>query len=331
MVEYYSTMERASSLPWPALRAFRAAARHGSFREAALTLRVTPSAISHQIKRLESLVGTPLFERGIRHVKLTEAGNRLAHAIESGMGQIESAIMETRQQSQPTQLVISALPLFASAWLSPRLAKFEAQFPALTISIDTSPNVVDLTGGEVDVAIRNIATSAPAIWSRKLIDLRAVPVCTPAVAAEFAGMGGLVQQRLIGLNVGRNGWAEWFAAAGANHLVPERLLLVDTMIAAFDAALQGRGVAMALAPLIWDMPGADALIVPSSVPAPEGGSYYVACRKADRKNPVIGAFVDWLCTEMQADLPRLRRLGTQGPHAASQMPRISQAGDADEV
>ncbi|MGQ7830792.1 LysR substrate-binding domain-containing protein [Altererythrobacter sp. Z27] len=322
-------MGPTSSLPWPALRAFRAAARHGSFREAALTLRVTPSAISHQIKRLESLVGTPLFERGIRQVKLTDAGNRLAHAIESGMGQIESAFMEARQQAQSTQLAISALPLFASAWLSPRLARFEAQFPALTISIDTSPNVVDLAGSEVDVAIRNIATSAPAIWSRKLIDLRAVPVCTPAVAAEFEGMDGLVQQRLIGLNVGRNGWAEWFAAAGASHLVPERLLLVDTMIAAFDAALQGRGVAMALAPMVWDMPGADDLVVPSGVPAPDGGSYYVACRKADRKNPVIGAFVDWLCSEMQADLPRLRQLGTKGSHARRKMPRVPLERDAD--
>lgn len=318
-----------SSLPWPALRAFRAAARHGSFREAALTLRVTPSAISHQIKRLESLVGTPLFERGIRQVKLTEAGNRLAAAIENGMGQIESAIMEARQQAQPTQLAISALPLFASAWLSPRLARFEAQFPALTISIDTSPNVADLSSGEVDVAIRNIATSSPGVWSRKLIDLRAVPVCTPTVAAEFAGVDGLVQQRLIGLNVGRSGWAEWFAAAGASHLVPERLLLVDTMIAAFDAALQGRGVAMALAPLVWDMPGADELVVPAGVPAPEGGSYYVACRKADRKNPVIGAFVDWLCTEMQADLPRLRRLGTHGSQATSQKAEVLGAPEAD--
>lgn len=275
-------------------------------------MRVTPSAISHQIRRLEQEIGGALFERGVRQVRLTDAGACLAAEVEGGMAQIEAAVLHVRQQVAPTQLSISALPLFASAWLGKRLAKFEARFPALTISIDTSAQVVDLASGEADVAIRNISAHSANLWSRKLMDLRAVPVCTPELAAGINDLSDLAKQRLIGLNIGSSGWGNWFAAVGAADLKPDRYLLVDTMTAAFDAALQGRGVALALAPMVWDSPGTEGLVVPIRGLATDAGSYFVVCRKADRSNPVIGAFVDWLCGEVHADLRRLRKLGPQG-------------------
>lgn len=302
-------MSSASQLPWPALQAFREAARLGSFREAATSLNVTPSAISHQIRRLEQDIGGPLFERGVRQVRLTETGRRLADEVHGAMSRIEAAMAQTRQQVQPSRLSITSLPLFASAWLGKRLADFEARFPALTISIDTSSRVVDLAAGEADVAIRNVVTGSPQIWSRKLMDLRAAPVCIPEIAADINSLADLARQRLIGLNVGRSGWDSWFEAVGAPHLKPERVLLVDTMAAGFEAALQGRGVALALTPIVWDTPAASGLVVPLEGCETDAGSYYIACRKADRSNPVIGAFVDWLCAEVQADLRRLRKLG----------------------
>lgn len=302
-------MSPTLSFPWPALQAFRAAARHGSFRQAAAELGVTPSAISHQIRRLEQEIGGPLFERGVRQVSLTETGRRLASEIHEAMNRIEAAVTHAREEVQPSRLSITALPLFASAWLSRRLADFEARWPALTLSIDTSSRVLDLVAGEADVAIRNVVTGSPRIWSRKLMDLRAVPVCTPDMAVGIETLSDLAQQRLIGLNVGRSGWDDWFAALGAPHLKPERVLLVDTMAAGFEAALQGRGIALALAPLVWDTPVAAGLVVPLEGCETDAGSYYVSCRKADRGNPVIGAFVDWLCIEVQADLRRLRKLG----------------------
>lgn len=269
-------------------------------------------------------MGGPLFERGVRRVRLTEAGRHLAHEVNSAMGQIEAAIAKTRQQMQPTRLSITALPLFASAWLGKRLAAFEAMFPALTISIDTSARVLDLAAGEADVAIRNLVTGSPQIWSRKLMDLRAIPVCTRELATKISDITDLSQQRLIGLNVGRSGWESWFKAVGASHLKPDRILLVDTMAAGFDAALQGRGVALALAPLVWDTPVASHLVVPLEGYETDAGSYYVECRKADRTNPVIGAFVDWLCREVQADLRRLRKLGSNSLRSPRGMEGLDQ-------
>src|SRR5260370_39389313 len=70
-----------SSVPISAIRAFEAAARTGSFRDAANELHLTPSAVSHAIRKLESTMSTTLFERSARSVRLTPAGeNLMRHA-----------------------------------------------------------------------------------------------------------------------------------------------------------------------------------------------------------------------------------------------------------
>lgn len=142
--------------PWPSLVAFRVAARRKSFRDAALDLRVTPSAISHQIKRLETAVGGPLFERRVRQVQLTVLGQSLAEGLERGFDEISAALTRVRAGSQLTILRIAALPLFANGWLTRRLPSFEKRHPELSIAIDTSANIADLLLGEADVAVRNL-------------------------------------------------------------------------------------------------------------------------------------------------------------------------------
>ena len=292
--------------PWSSLIAFRVAARRKSFRDAALELRVTPSAISHQIKRLETAVGGPLFERRVRQVQLTVLGKSLAEGLERGFDEISAALTRVRAGSQLTMLRIAALPLFANGWLTRRLPSFEKRHPELSIAIDTSANIADLLLGEADVAVRNLHAPTPGVWSQKLLDIRAVPLCTPEVAASIASIDDLSRQTLIGLSVGRLGWTDWFASVGAEQPVNSRKLLFDSMTAAIDAAAEGRGVLLALTPLVSEMPAAQGLVVPLSFSPKEAGSYFVVCRKEDRENLVIGDFIDWLCLAMQRDLPRLR-------------------------
>lgn len=107
--------------------------------------------------------------------------------------------------------------------------------------------------------------------------------------------------------MGRLGWTDWFAAVGAGQPVNSRKLLFDSMTAAIDAAAEGRGVLLALIPLVSEMPAAQGLVVPLPFSPKDAGSYLVVCRKQDRNNLIIGDFIDWLCREMQRDLPRLRR------------------------
>lgn len=204
-------------------------------------------------------------------------------------------------------LRIAALPLFANGWLTRRLPAFEKRHPDLSLAIDTSAGITDLLMGEADVAIRNLPAPTPGVWTQKLLDIRAQPLCTPEVASLIACPDDLARQTLIGLSVGRLGWPDWFAAVGVAQPPTSRMLLFDSMTAAIDAAAQGRGVLLALTPLVWEMPTTAKLVAPLPFTPQEAGSYFVACRKEDRNNPVIGDFVEWLCLEMKRDLPRLRK------------------------
>lgn len=299
----------------PTLRAFAAAARHQSFREAAAALGVTPSAISHQVKALEAFVGAPLFERGVRHVRLTAAGKALGNALNKAFDDIDAALDVARIDSAPKTLKIATLPLFANVWMAPRLHRFEADHPALSLNIHTDARVYDVQAGEADIAIRNVAAPTPGLFARKLIDLRATPLCAPALAAQMSHPKDLAHTTLIGLSVGRAGWPEWLAGAGLPALKPQRTITVDSVPEAISAAVHGRGVMLGLTPLIWDAPGVDGLVAPFSEPPQEAGAYFIVCRKEARANPVVRAFIAWLLAEMRADSRRLRRIEQDRLHA----------------
>lgn len=301
-----NAIDDAPSLP--ALRAFAAAGRHQSLRDAALELGVSPSAISHQVRALEAWVGAPLFERSVRQVRLTPAGEALSRALNGAFADIASALDRARRAVAVSELKIAALPLFTSVWLSPRLPKFEAAYPNLSLAIDTDSRVVDLNAREADVAIRNVAAPTPGMHVRKLLDLRATPLCAPALAVNLKTPRDLSAATLINLSVGRVGWPDWLAAMNAPGLKPKRTLTFDAFPAAIDAAAQGRGVILGLMPLIWDAPAARTLVAPFATPPQDAGAYYVACRKEDRANSTVQAFIDWLFAEMRADIRRLMRI-----------------------
>lgn len=290
-----------------ALRAFVAAARRQSFRDAGLELGLTPSAVSHQVRALEDWVGAPLFVRQVRQVRLTAQGEVLSLRLSQAFHDIDTALAQARRDAVATHLRIAALPLFTNVWLLPRLARFEALYPELSLSIDTDARVVDLEKGEADIAIRNVAGVTAGLFGRKLLDLRATPLCVPGMAGTVLTPADLARATLIDLSVGRAGWPQWLAAAGCAGLKPRRTLTFDNVPSAIDAAAQGRGVLLGLLPLVLDAPNARDLVAPLPLPPQDAGAYFVVCRKADRASATVQAFMSWLQQDMRTDLPRLRR------------------------
>src|SRR5260370_5407678 len=96
--------------PLTALRAFEAAARHLSLTKAALELRVTAGALSHQIRGLEELLGLKLFERRVRSIALTPAGKQLFPGLQSGLIHIREAGSGPRGAGDAPRLAISTPP-----------------------------------------------------------------------------------------------------------------------------------------------------------------------------------------------------------------------------
>ena len=114
--------------PLSALLAFETIARRKSFALAANDLHISASAVSHQVSKLENLLGVRLFERSARGVELTPAGQNYLQRVASALGAINAATEDLRHGVQDT-LYVHSSPSFASLWLMPRIAKFAARHP----------------------------------------------------------------------------------------------------------------------------------------------------------------------------------------------------------
>lgn len=295
--------------PFATLRAFEAAARRASFRDAAAELGVTPSAVSHQIKQLEQWIGAPLFVRATRAVTLTPLGASLAGELTQSFGRMRSALSKARQ-AEDVSLKISALPLFTNVWLVPNLVRFQTKRPDAVIEIETTNRLADFAADDIDIAIRNLtAPPTNALGARKLMDLYAAPLCAPGVAARLRAPDELKRETLIHISARDNGWPNWLKAMGLEGLKPAGHLSFDTVPSAIEAAVQGRGVILGLAPLVWDTPAARDLVVPFATPQYHAGSYYVLYRSADLARPLVRAFVEWLAASVRADARRMTKLG----------------------
>jgi LysR family glycine cleavage system transcriptional activator len=294
------------------LRAFATAGRLESLREAARVLNVTPSAISHQVRALETWVGAPLFERHARRVQLTPVGARLSAELNEGFQSLEKAVSRAAAASTDTRLRISALPLFTSVWLAPRLHGFEIAHPGLSIEIDTANRIADLDREEADIGIRNITTPTTGLTARKLLDLRSVVLCAPETAARLKTPADLAGETLIHISARPGSWAGWLKSAGLDDLKPRSNLSFDAIPPALEAAAQGRGVVLGLDPLVRDAPAAARLSAPFGPSSRSAGAYFVVHRRADRARPIVAAFVDWIVREMRTDARRLSRLPLAG-------------------
>ncbi len=139
--------------PLNSVRAFEAVARHQSFSAAANELSVTVAAVSHQVRQLEDGLGQKLLERG-RTVTLTPAGKAIYPLLRDGFDQIAQAFALIGSPKEGDAIQVSTTRAFAERWLMPRLAKFNAIYPNIVVSIHASEKVVDLRSETVDLAIR---------------------------------------------------------------------------------------------------------------------------------------------------------------------------------
>ena len=141
--------------PLSSLRTFEAVARLGSLRLAAEELKVTPTAVSHQITGLENYCGQTLFRRRPRPLALTEAGERLFPLIRDGLDLFAAAMKQLRERGPVVQrLRVSTTNAFAARCLVPMLPIWHRENPSVELEVIGTDAVVDLSAGEADVALR---------------------------------------------------------------------------------------------------------------------------------------------------------------------------------
>ncbi len=167
--------------PLGALRAFHAVARHRSFKQAAEALGVSATAVSHQIKLLESVLECRVCERSAQGVSLTADGEILYAATQRAFSALEQAVVQIAHARQPPSLTVTTTSNFLTHWLVPRLADFTARFPAIDLRLHTSVERVDLHLGTVDAAIRYRETSERDLYCTLLYEDRFIVVASPTL------------------------------------------------------------------------------------------------------------------------------------------------------
>lgn len=289
--------------PLGAVRAFEAAARLGSMQRAAEELRLSPSAVSHRVRELERDLKVRLFDRSPRRIQLTSEGAAFFAVARGTLDTLSTAAAAARATAGQATVRVSALPFFTANWLVPRLARFRSAHPRVQIEVSASNRLVDLDTEAVDVAIRNSRSAPGGLPCRKLLDVRAVPVCAAELKATLQRPQDLAHHTLI-RHIGRpQDWPAWLGQAGCAGLEPAGSLTFDNMADALEAAAAGHGVAFGFEPMIWETPLGARLTPAFPDCAPLESTYYVVHR-AEPIPPVVSDFLEWLRRE--AATPRAR-------------------------
>lgn len=282
--------------PLPAIRAFEAAARLQSFKEAARELGVTPTAISHQIKSLEGILQTQLFIRQVRKVELTPAGAQLYPACGEALDLIAQAVGRIRPNASRRTVVLSATSSFMTQWLMPRLSEFAEAHPGINLQLHASETVVPLGTGIADIAVRYGPAPQGEMVHAFLFQDCFAPLCNPLLPIpdlEHAADVPRISSRWHKPDNRTPTWNRWFSAAGVNAPAGPPALSFDDDTHAAQAAIAGRGMAL-LSVKMMSKEIAEGLLVRPYEPSLEGhGHYALYTANASNKND-IEAVQRWL-------------------------------------
>ena len=306
--------------PLNALRVFEAAARHLSFKSAAVELSITQAAVSHQVKSLEEYLGVELFRRSGRGVRLTEAARACLPKLREGFDALAAAVEQIRERAGDAELQITAPPVFAARWLMPRLAAFAKREPRIDVRVVASSKMVD--AGALDsptlmsgldlrdessgVEIHLGAGEYPGYRADKLFEVSTAVVAAPDLLATLKKPEDLANHLLLhddamNLVAGGDAWRKWLEAAGvADRVDGSRGPHFSSNILSLEAASQKLGVALALRPLVDADIASGRLVAPFAIELKPQSAYYLVCPEVIAGRPAVTAFREWLLAEAKA-------------------------------
>lgn len=280
------------------VKAFEAAARHGSFRSAAQELNLSPSAVSHAIMKLEQSLGTPLFQRDGRSVRLSPGGELLMRYVGTAFDELRRG-MEVVSNRRVTLVRLHSAPSFAANWLTPRLSNFLSKHPDIEVRLAANTDYARFSNDDFDI---DIVYGPPRIEGLHVVPLGeeiVTPLCTPEIAKTIKTPNDLLGQVLIQSEVKRVQWPAWFEANGMRIPTPHGMRF-DRSFLAISAAVGGLGVALESTRLAEIELAQGKLVRPLSDAAHEIRyvGHYLCYPKAMRQRATVLAFAGWLLNEL---------------------------------
>lgn len=282
------------------LRAFEAAARLQSFALASEELHLSPSAISHQVRALESYFGKALFTRSFRRVELTADGRRLLDQLSVAFDQMEAACEELGPAQRSDALAVHCSPSFATKWLGPRLPRFMQQYPDINISMSSGAEPMNLLRHEeLDLSIAyGSAPQHAGIVSEAIGSELIVPLCAPALLAgkNRPTLAQIAAMTLIQSTLNPVRWSDWFALNGMKLPPGRPMPAFDRASLALAAAVNQVGIALESTRLA-EQEIANGELVPlngGALTSVMRETHFLSYREADKNSKKVLRFRAWL-------------------------------------
>lgn len=284
------------------LKVFEAAARHLSFSLAADELCMTKSAVSYQIRKLEEQIQCRLFNRSIRQVYLTKAGQQLFRTTQQLFKELAGTLLRLQGDNQQAAISIAATTYATARWLSPRIARFSEQYPDIAIQFRHSVNAADFKLKDVDLAIRWCRCDNRKDPNRlREIPMPLFPVGSPAllqrigVTADAPATRLILQTQLSKLPLlteerTQDLWQEWFTYAQLPINNPRRL--ISDANVRVQAAIDGQGLILADALMQAELEGQ--LLIPLCQQQLHGYGYALMQTPGRIINQNTQALTEWL-------------------------------------
>jgi LysR family glycine cleavage system transcriptional activator len=286
--------------PLNALRAFEVAARSENFTQAAKSLNVSPGAVSRHIAQLEAFLGLRLFVRSQHDVKLTAQGKEYAQVITEAFDRIELATQVKRQKKRNRVVRIRLFPTVAMKWLVGRLTRFHALHPTINVQVTIANDLVDVSTEEVDFTIQTPAIPKPGVRYDTLFPIELLPVCSPTELRKDPPLReprDLLERTLLHSMKRPHDWRTWFEASSvATGDLREGLAFGNSSLA-YQAAIDGLGVAMAHVELVQDDLNTGRLVKAYPLVVRTADSYRLVSLEAESVRPEVIVFRDWLLSE----------------------------------
>ncbi len=284
--------------PIPCLQAFDAVTRHHSVSGAAEELSVTPSAVSHRLKQLETLVGARLFARG-GEFTLTADGAAYLAQVRQALAALQQLPWHAPGHAAPTRLRLAVTPTFSREMLLPRLADFRRQFPEVELTLQVAIPLLDVVAEEADLEVRYGSGPYADAEQVRILSDEISPVCSPDYAAEFGPFPGgladadeLARVRLIRSPL--EPWSTWFRAHDLALPEPREGAQFNDVGLMLDAAAAGFGVTLMRLRLgaSWLASGRLVRLSARTVRSPH--HHFLCWKPGTLQRWECAAFVDWL-------------------------------------
>jgi len=296
--------------PLSCLRSFEAVSRLSSVTLAATELHVTHSAVSQQLKVLEEMLGVTLFVREGRTLRITEDGRLYSLQVRESLKNIADATRQVKAQPKASELVVAVMPSFGFSWLLPRIGRFQARYPHITVRLQASLTVTNLAQEAVDISVRMGRGDWEQVEKQLLFHDEMVVVASPGFnGGQLPDTPAQIVASPIIFTM--DSWQPWCEAAGLDTEVTRKGLCSNDSNLVLEAVRLKQGIALVRRSLVHDAIGRGELVQLSEYAVPYAYPYWLLLPDRERVEAKRQQFAEWLGEEVESylrELSQIRRL-----------------------